>query len=305
MASQSQLARAEKQRLETAKASAPATPKPPVTSAKLQNLTSKFFSIAKPGEPPNSPPPTEDNPLPYASNPNENNPPQPSENSPPPRAPLFSATKKKSPPIQTEITEEAFSRFSQLAKEINVEVLNGKQEISIKKHSLQLLTHLQERHGFEHHISLALIYALFLKGAANKGAHENLEATLRYNNENISLSKRELLSAYKFVSGNPHLRRLAEFLATEISEYGAAHKEPGDLFNKTQLLLKPEDSPLNIEERAWCSSFNRHNPDCADRYPRVSRLLTEEYNRKFKYGASVRQTNESTPKPKSYNPRKQ
>jgi hypothetical protein len=45
------------------------------------------------------------------------------------------------------------------------------------------------------------------------------------------MTKEDLLNSYKHVTNNSYLRRLAESLATEISEYAEKNKLDGDLIN--------------------------------------------------------------------------
>lgn len=60
---------------------------------------------------------------------------------------------------------------------------------------------------------------LFLKGAANKGAPDNLAVTYTIEKERITLFKGDLMHAYKLYCRNNYLRRLAEFMATKISQF--------------------------------------------------------------------------------------
>ena len=129
---------------------------------------------------------------------------------------------------------------------------------------------------------LILTYQLFLKGAANKGAPGSLSATISSpNGEKITMLKEMLLHDYKMVCKNAHLRRLAEFLATDISIFAFSNKLQGDLAPKRSALIRPGEEPLSLEERAWCSSFNQKNPDCIISHIRVHTLLQLEYRMKF------------------------
>jgi hypothetical protein len=129
--------------------------------------------------------------------------------------------------------------------------------------------------------ALHLVYLLFLKGAANKGAPDSLGATIIVQGDKVEMKKGDLMSAYKTHCKNNHLRRLAEYLATPISNFASANNLPGDLFPQVFSLLTRDEEPLSIEERAWCSSFNQKNNDCLTLHPRVASLLSVEYRLKF------------------------
>ena len=117
---------------------------------------------------------------------------------------------------------------------------------------------------------LILIYQLFLKGAANKGAPGSLSSTINSpNGENMTMLKEMLLYKYKMFCKNAHLRRLAELLASDISSFAFSKKLQGDLTPKIAALIRPGEEPLSLEERAWSSSFNQKNPDCITLHSRV------------------------------------
>jgi hypothetical protein len=156
--------------------------------------------------------------------------------------------------------------------------------------------------------TVRLIFLLFLRGgrlSANKGAPDSLNSSLINNENKITLTKGQLLNVYKAaawsypfqgstmqldgrcrpsrqaVTGNSHLRRLAEYLATDISNFAAANNIPGESVNRVSALLNRNEEPLSSEERSWCSSFNQKNPDCINRFPRLSTLIAVDYRIKF------------------------
>jgi len=129
--------------------------------------------------------------------------------------------------------------------------------------------------------TVRLIFLLFLRGAANKGAPDSLNSSLINNENKITLTKGQLLNVYKAFTGNSHLRRLAEYLATDISNFAAANNIPGESVNRVSALLNRNEEPLSSEERSWCSSFNQKNPDCINRFPRLSTLIAVDYRIKF------------------------
>lgn len=74
---------------------------------------------------------------------------------------------------------------------------------------------------------------------------------------------------------------MAEFLATQISEYAAENCPDGDLASHIDgLIVGDGTNGLTIEERAWCSSFNQRNVDCIKRFPRVHQLLSQQIQKK-------------------------
>lgn len=145
------------------------------------------------------------------------------------------------------------------------------------------------------HMAISLVFSLFLKGAANKGAPDKLSSsTTLPTGIKVTLTKGELLANYKAVTRNNHLRRMAELLSTEISNFAEKTGTPGDLWQKVNILIGPKETPLTPAERSWCSSFNQKNSICADKYPRVYTLLAVEYRIKFQ---SKNNTTRSAPTP--------
>lgn len=133
----------------------------------------------------------------------------------------------------------------------------------------------------DYSLIFSLIYLLFLKGAANRNSSGSLSASLVIDGEEVRMTKDDLLSAYQSITRNIYLRRLAEFLASNISKFAEANGYSGDIFPKVNALLNRNEPPLTPAERAWCSSFNQKNEDCYRMFPRVATLLAMEYRYKF------------------------
>lgn len=130
--------------------------------------------------------------------------------------------------------------------------------------------------------AIILVSLLFLKGAANAGAPKSLSSTLYLSpNEKVSLSKEDLMQAYKMECRNNHIRRLAEYMATTISLFAQNNNLNGDIVGRITALIGPGDTPLSPGEKAWCNSFNQKNPKCMEVHPRVATLLSVEYHKKF------------------------
>ena len=131
-----------------------------------------------------------------------------------------------------------------------------------------------------------LIFLLFLRGASNKRTPDSLSVSIVYNTEKFSLQRGDFMTAYKTQCKNTYLRRMAEFLASQISSFAARYNLPGDLFNQVGLLFNRNEEPLSINERIWCSSLNQKNDECSRLFPRVSALLALEYRLKFQKKSS-------------------
>jgi len=158
------------------------------------------------------------------------------------------------------------------------------------------------------------VYSLFLKGAAAKNASDNLTVTVNkpFSDSNgigfqtISISKGELLIAYKTHTNNSYLRRLAEFAASRISLFAEKNGLSGDLasqLNTKSLILKSQ--PLTARQKAWANSFNKNNVDL-ELAPDTIELLVylakeSEYS---DTNAAKQKAKVSKPSPKRQNPPK-
>ncbi len=137
------------------------------------------------------------------------------------------------------------------------------------------------------------IYLLFLKGAANAGSPNNLQVTVVSDGIPVDITKQDIGYAYQKVTKNPYLRRLAEALAKEISEYAESQGLSGDLAKKINNRLQAnQQNLLTPKERAWASSFCQEIPGlenlASDRLPS---LLSQDYQSRFE-----KRTNEKSKK---------
>ena len=80
-----------------------------------------------------------------------------------------------------------------------------------------------------HAQALNLIYMLFLKGAANKGVPDSLSTSIVVESKKVTITKGDLMSAYKLACRNSYLHRLAEFLASNISKFAESNGWSGDI----------------------------------------------------------------------------
>jgi len=130
-------------------------------------------------------------------------------------------------------------------------------------------------------LAAALIFMLFLRGAASQNTPDSINVSITTKEAIISTSKRDLLVTYQRVTGTVYIRRLAEYFATDISRFAERYNKDGDLAVQITLSIPLDQPPLTRAERAWCSSFNQRNPVCQQLFPRVSQLLVADYKRKF------------------------
>lgn len=128
--------------------------------------------------------------------------------------------------------------------------------------------------------ALTGVMLLMLKGAASSGTPQSLSVELK---NGISISKKNISSAYMLVTGNNYIRRLAESLATHIGDFAETFGLSGELSQRINTALKAENGEsLTIKEMAWCSSFSQNVPDLADRSSdRLVKLLAEDYKKRF------------------------
>lgn len=156
-----------------------------------------------------------------------------------------------------------------------------------------------EQMGISELLAVIGIALLFLKGAANKGTPNSLSVCL-YEDKNSSLeiTKADMLYLYKKTYKNEFIRRLAESLCIEISNYAEKQGLHGDLAKKVNILLaKNQEPPLSRIEAAWCSSFCQGCPKLATKSNRLNSLLAEDYTSRF------RKTVSTNPTPKKGGPK--
>jgi len=113
------------------------------------------------------------------------------------------------------IIENLDSYIQQADQKLDPELLPNKLDTKITQSQVgQIVFDLSKRLSVPSASVFTLIYFLFLKGAANKGAPDSLKTSIIYNGDKVDLTKKQLMYSYKFFTNNQHLRRLAEYLAT-------------------------------------------------------------------------------------------
>jgi hypothetical protein len=108
-----------------------------------------------------------------------------------------------------------------------------------------------------------LFYLLALKGGTNKGTPASLTSSILNNSTDdiISISKGVMLTIFIDTFGHPHIRRLAEKLATPISLFAAAQGVPGDLAQQLDSQNRISGgAPLLFPAKAWCWGCEAKGP---------------------------------------------
>lgn len=94
--------------------------------------------------------------------------------------------------------------------------------------AVKIVRAIAEDYQISFNYALNAVYLLFLKGAASVSAPESMTVEVL----GRDISKRDLLSAYQFVTKNKYLRRLAEYLAIAIGNYAERNSVDGELANR-------------------------------------------------------------------------
>lgn len=128
------------------------------------------------------------------------------------------------------------------------------------------------------------IALLFLKGAASKTAPDRMFVEVRAIDGNLSkVTKGDLMQAYYEVTQNRFIRRLAESLAVQISNFAERHNMKGDLAMNLEIEEISEGrEPLTAKEQAWANSFcqNVKNLETLSS-ARLRQLLNKDYQLRF------------------------
>jgi hypothetical protein len=101
------------------------------------------------------------------------------------------------------------------------------------------------------------------------------------------------------ITGNKYLRRMAEAMAVQISQYAEKNGLYGDLGKRIQTRLRAATGEsLTPKELAWCSSFCQDLPDLATfASERVAKLLAEDYDSRFARKTKVKTDNKAAKTP--------
>jgi hypothetical protein len=189
-----------------------------------------------------------------------------------------------------------------ISKEISDDIVKTKpNEISSEMIS-DIVINIATKFKIPESTALKAIFILLLRGAANIPTPGNLKARiLNTKGEEIIIRKDDLMYEYRFATGNNFLRRLADTMASEISQFAEKNELDGEIAQKiNNLVLREGDAPLSLIERAWCSSFNQNNPDLSnnENTKRVAILLAKDlYERKNDPKGFKAKKIKSSPKP--------
>lgn len=161
--------------------------------------------------------------------------------------------------------------------------LNQEQENMSQDQAEEIITKLADLHNLLPATAFAAIAILFLNGASNKGAPLSMHVkVLTKEGTEKNITKDDILHIYSTVTGNKYLRRLAQALATEISQFAEKNNLDGDLAKTIEpAIMQDEDLPLSAQERAWASSFNQNNKKALELCPRVVSYLARDYHKRF------------------------
>jgi hypothetical protein len=196
--------------------------------------------------------------------------------------------------------EKSLDKLAQEVEGIQIEnIIPPKKTTVSKKDIIGIIERISRVYNIPESTALISIYLLILVGAAISATPVSLSVTVKNaKGHNIEVDKLQLLTAYKQITGNSYLRRLAETLADDISKFAEKHNIKGDLANKmNNKLLAEGKTVLSTRQMAWCSSFNQDNPtlNSNSELVIVAQLLAEDYKKRF----DKVQNKTSKPKPKS------
>lgn len=171
-----------------------------------------------------------------------------------------------------------------------------------------ILSRLGNMVGLTPNRAFAAVALLFLKGAASTGAPSTMSVDVADpDGTDVTVTKDDLLFCYKAITKNGFLRRLAETLSVEISQFAQDFGLSGELSAKIEArLLSENKEALSATERAWCSSFCQNIVDLNKRAKseRLAALLSRDYLERFQKAkgggskSSGSQSGKSKEKPK-------
>lgn len=176
---------------------------------------------------------------------------------------------KKKDDAKTE--EEILGEWESLTETSNIEtqdLVMPKKETITPETMQSIVSLLADSFGITQPLAL-------LKGAANKSTPNSLSVTVIFEGEEVTISKADLMYFYRTSTGNQYLRRFAETMQNQISEFAFKNGLDGDLAKQLarKVQLDPEQTPLTKKERAYASSFNQDSESLGST-PEFSRLVT-------------------------------
>jgi hypothetical protein len=178
-----------------------------------------------------------------------------------------------------------------------------KKELISEEEVIAFIQNLGRTHNLTDGESFVAIALLFLKGAGNSSAPKSMsvDITVQGSPHPINITKYDIEYSCHNVTGNWYLRRFAEAMSKEISEYAARNNLNGDLaIRLNNLAISKGGPPLNTLELAWASSFCQNRVDLSSlASERLATLLAEDFQKRF----GNKKKKESLAKEKNLSPR--
>jgi hypothetical protein len=158
--------------------------------------------------------------------------------------------------------------------------------------SQHIISEVARRNKTSIHVAGQALAILLSKGAANRGAPMNLDAgvTDPQTGQPVRITKGEVLSAMRIVTGKENFKMLARSIAPEMIEFGKTVYRnnnvllPGDLANTINRRLRSSGRPILTPDEAVCAaSYTAHLPnlDNLANSQRLSQLLQEDATARF------------------------
>jgi len=194
------------------------------------------------------------------------------------------------PDLNQIVSEAIKTPVTQISPELAKETISPEQ-------CSQFVRTLGSTHGLTDAQAFIAISLLFLKGACNQNAPKTMGVDIHVGDPRpIVITKYDIEYACYTVTNNILLRRFAQAMAPQISEYAEQNNLSGDLaIRLNTLAMSKGGPPLNSKEKAWASSFCQCIFDLAsvtgDRLPT---LLAEDFQKRF--GGKKKESNKNVSK---------
>lgn len=202
------------------------------------------------------------------------------------------------------MTQKNSIDFDQVVKQANqlpVSTISPElaKETITEEQRAQFIKSVADTHGISDAEAFIAISLLFLKGACNAAAPKTMSVDI-YSPESgsgkpVSITKYDIEYACHLTTGNIFLRRFAQAMAPQISNYAEINNLNGDLaIRLNNLALSKGGTPLTTKEKAWASSFCQNSPELsAQAGDRLVELLAEDFQKRFGGKQSKKKTGPS------------
>lgn len=196
---------------------------------------------------------------------------------------------RKSQPAQEQPAQENFN-IEDIRNQVDSQALEDiaptvKAPVMEKENVEKILQRLANYKYLTPTATFIAVALLFLKGAANKAAPDSMYVEVKAKDDTmIKVTKGDLFTYYKEITGNRFLRRMAEYLAPDIAAMAERNGLQGELAPKleTDLIDLGDETPLTPKEKAWANSFCQ-GVEGLERLasPRLKKLLYLDYQQRF------------------------